>query len=149
MAMLNFNANDVDPSLGFDPVPAGKYLVAITESEFKATKNGSGQYLQLCFEVVEGEFKGRKLWERLSLENANATAAAIARSKLSAICHAIGVMTPNDSVELHGLPLCATVVQKPRTDNGQPANEITKFEKRDVLLGVPQQAPQRAPWKRS
>ena len=31
MANLNgFNAHDVDPNTGFDPIPAGKYLAAMT-----------------------------------------------------------------------------------------------------------------------
>jgi hypothetical protein len=29
MATLDFNANDVEPTTAFDPLPAGKYLAAI------------------------------------------------------------------------------------------------------------------------
>ena len=39
MANLNgFDANEVDPATSFDPIPAGKYLAVIAESEMKATK---------------------------------------------------------------------------------------------------------------
>jgi len=39
MANLNgFDANQVDPAATFDPVPAGKYVAVITESEMKPTK---------------------------------------------------------------------------------------------------------------
>src|SRR3990172_3284342 len=39
MANLNgFNANNVDPATDFEPIPAGKYLAVITESEMKPTK---------------------------------------------------------------------------------------------------------------
>ena len=31
MANLNFNATDVDPAVGYDPIPAGKYLAAIND----------------------------------------------------------------------------------------------------------------------
>ena len=42
MANLNnFDANTVDPTTTFDPIPAGKYVAAITESEMKPTKNGN------------------------------------------------------------------------------------------------------------
>ena len=38
MANLNgFDANQVEPTASFDPIPAGKYLAAITESEMKPT----------------------------------------------------------------------------------------------------------------
>jgi len=149
MAQLNFNANDVDPSTGFDPIPAGKYLSVITESEMKPTKAGTGQYLQLTFEVAEGPYKGRKLWDRLNIRNANKTAEQIAMSQLSALCRAVGVMEPRDSVELHGLALCITVVQKTRTDTGDVTNEIKKYEKRDAVIGTPQQAATGTPpWRR-
>ncbi|MGD9126460.1 MAG: DUF669 domain-containing protein, partial [Planctomycetia bacterium] len=66
MANLNgFDANQVDPSTSFDPIPAGKYVAVITESEMKDTKSGVGQYLQLTFDIIDGKYKGRKLWSRL------------------------------------------------------------------------------------
>jgi hypothetical protein len=149
MAQLNFNANEVEPSVGFDPIPAGKYLAVITESEMKATKAGTGQYLELVFEVAEGPYKGRKLWDRLNIHNPNKTAEQIAKGQLSALCRAVGVMEPRDSVELHGLPLTITVVQKTRSDTGEPSNEIKKYEKRDAVIGTPQQAAGGTPpWRR-
>ena len=83
MSTINFNANEVEPSTGYDPIPAGKYQAVITESEMKPTRTGNGQYLQLEFEIIEGEYKNRKVWARLNLENANADAVRIARADLS------------------------------------------------------------------
>lgn len=37
MSTLNFNANEVEPSIGFDAIPAGKYQAVITDSEMKDT----------------------------------------------------------------------------------------------------------------
>lgn len=37
MAELNFDANTVDPATSFEPLPAGKYIAIITESEKKPT----------------------------------------------------------------------------------------------------------------
>jgi hypothetical protein len=144
-----FNANQVEPSTEFEPIPAGKYLAVITDSEVKPTKSGSGSYLQLAFQVIEGDFKGRFVWARLNLDNANATAVQIARAELSAICRAVGVMTPNDSVELHNLPLVITVKCKKRDDTGDISNEIKGYAKREAAVGQPQQAPTNTPpWRR-
>src|SRR5687768_10917949 len=99
----NFNAHEVDPNSQFDPVPAGKYLAVITASEAKPTRSGKGSFLELTFEILEGDYKGRKLWARLNLENPSEMAVKIARAELSAICHATGVMQPKDSMELHDL----------------------------------------------
>ncbi len=152
MANLNgFNANDVEPTTAFDPLPAGKYLAAITASEMKPTKAGDGSYLELELTVLEGEHKDRKLWDRLCLNHPNAQAVQIARGTLSAICRAAGVMQPTDSVELHNIPLVVTVKVKKRSDNGELANEVAGYAARQAAAGTPQQAPASEatpPWQR-
>ena len=159
MANLNgFNANEVDPASEFTPIPEGKYLAAITESEMKPTKSGSGSYLEAAFQILEGEYKNRKVWARLNLSNPNQTAVKIARSELSAICHAVGVMQPKDSVELHNLPLVISVKCKKRDDNGELTNEIKGYASRsEAMANAAQTAPPAAPqansdtppWQRS
>lgn len=149
MATLNFNANEVEPTTEFDPIPAGKYLAVVIDSEVKPTKTGNGGYLQLTFEILDGPHKGRHLWARLNLDNPNQTAVKIARAELSAICRAVGVMTPSDSVELHNLPLVITVRCKKRPDTGDVVNEIKGYAKKEAAGGQPQQAAGTAPpWRR-
>jgi len=131
MAHLNnFDANQIDPAVQFDPLPAGRYAAIITESEMKPTKAGNGQYLQLTFQVIEGEFRGRFVWARLNLENDSAMAVKIARGELSSICRAISVMQPRDSVELHNIPLEISVGLKRRDDSGEFTNIIKGYAKR-------------------
>ena len=63
MADLNgFDADTVEPTTDFETIPAGKYEAVITESEFKPTKAGTGNYLQLTFQVIAGPYKNRFLW---------------------------------------------------------------------------------------
>ena len=126
MSTLNFNANEVEPSAGFDVIPAGKYNAVISDSEMKDTRSGTGRYLQLEFEIIDGEFKNRKLWARLNLENPNADAVRMARADLSAICRAVNVLTPKDSLELHNLPLVITVRCKKNQDD-EMTNEIKGY----------------------
>jgi hypothetical protein len=131
MANLDgFNAHEVEPNTAFEPIPAGKYLAAIIASETKQTKSGGGSYLELTFSILDGEYKGRQLWSRLNLRNSNATAVKIARGDLSAICRAINVMQPKDSVDLHNLPLVINVKLKKRADNDELTNEIKGYEAR-------------------
>lgn len=132
MANLNgFDAATVDPATEFEAIPAGKYLAMITASDMKPTKSGNGRYLELTFTIQDGEYKNRQLWARLNLENPNATAVQIARGELSAICRAVNVMQPRDSVELHNIPLTISVRCKPREDNGELTNEIKGYSKRE------------------
>jgi len=161
MAHLNnFNAHEVDPSVPFEPVPAGKYIAAITDkyiaaitdSEMKATKDGTGSYLELTFTIVEGEYKDRKVWDRLCLNHSNEKTVKISRANLSAICRAVGVMQPRDSFELHNLPLLITIKCKKRENSDEIDNEVKGYEKREAVTGKPQQQEARSdnapPWKR-
>ena len=141
----NFNAHEVDPATDFEAIPAGKYLAVITQSEMKPTKSGNGSYLELVFQVIEGEYKGRLLWSHLNLDNPNELTVQIARSELSAICRAVGVMQPKDSVELHNLPLLVSVKCKRREDTGEITNEIKGYVKKEAATGQPQQAASSTP----
>jgi Protein of unknown function (DUF669) len=150
--LRGFDANTVEPSKTYEAIPAGKYLAAISESEMKPTKSGNGSYLQLAFQILEGEFKNRVLWARLNLDNPNATAVQIAQAELSAICRAVNVLAPNDSVDLHSLPLVITVKCKKRADTGEITNEIKGFDKRESTpppAAAAMGTNSTPPWKRS
>ena len=61
MATLNFNANEVEPSTGFDPIPAGKYQAVITDSEMKPTKTGNGHARRLLVEAAWHHRRGYRV----------------------------------------------------------------------------------------
>jgi hypothetical protein len=102
---FNFDATKVDPKSEYSPIPVGTYTVMLIDSVWKDTKAGDGRYVKLTFEVAdEGDLKGRRIYENLNLVNKNPTAVAIANRKLSAICHAVGVMQLTDTAQLHFKP---------------------------------------------
>ena len=127
MAALNFNAAAVEPQQSFDALPPGRYEAIISASEMKDTKAGTGQYLQLTFDVVGGQYEGRKLWSRLNLVNPNATAVQIAERELSAICHCVGILVPEESEELHDALLVIDVIQELNPMSGQQTNRIKGY----------------------
>lgn len=137
--LKGFNAAEHEDVQDFTPIPAGEYLAVIVESEMKQNKAGTGNYLQLTFEVIEGEHKGRNLWARLNLINPNAVAVKIAQQELATICRAVGVLTPQDSAQLHDLPMRIKVKLTKRAD-GEPTNEIAGYKSRmtgsDAANGV-------------
>lgn len=128
MQFNGFDANQVDPNVAYEPLPAGWYKAVITTSEEKPTKDQTGSYLQLGIEVIEGPMQGRKLTDRLNLNNPNATASEIAYRTLSAICHAVGVMTPRSSQDLHDKPLMVKVKVKPSDGQYSASNEVAGYE---------------------
>jgi hypothetical protein len=101
MAHLGFDSTTVEPSKGFDLIPAGEYTAEIIASEEKRTQSGNGSYVALTWQICDGEFAKRRIWVNLNLDNPNSEAVAIARGELSAICRAVGVLKPQESSELH------------------------------------------------
>ncbi|MBI1900548.1 MAG: DUF669 domain-containing protein [Planctomycetia bacterium] len=147
--LQGFDANQVEPAGDFEPIPAGKYLAVITESEMKDNNAGNGSYLQLTFQVQDGPYKNRLLWTRLNLDHPNAIAVEIARAELSAICRAVGVLAPKDSVELHNLPLVIRVRLKKRKDTGELTNEVKGYSKKEAPALAAAGANNTPPWKRA
>jgi len=151
MDMNGFDANNVDPAQSRDPIPAGWYKAVITESEEKPTKAQTGSYLQMTVEVIDGDHAGRKAFERLNLNNPNATAVEIAQRTLSSICRAVGVMTPRQSADLHDKPFMVKIKVKPAKDGYDASNEIAEYA--EVGKSVPATGPASGggstpPWKR-
>ncbi len=122
--LFGFDASKVEPQTGFEAIPVGKYPAIITESEMKETKAHDGEYLQFTFEIVGDKFAGRLLWARLNLKNKNDTAVKIAQAELSAICRAVGKLTPGDSSELHNIPLMIDVKMDKPGEQGEARNKI-------------------------
>ena len=142
---LNFDAESVEPG-SFEPIPAGEYPAIIIASEEKETKAGTGHYLMLTFQIIEGNYKDRQLWARLNLDNPNSKAVQIARGELSSICRAVNVMKPKTSMELHNLPLGIKVTIKNRSDTGEPSNEIKGYRSMGGATPPPATETATAPW---
>jgi Protein of unknown function (DUF669) len=150
-----FDASNVDPTMPFEVLPPGRYLVQIVASEMRPTKDGAGQYLWLELDVLEGEYQGRKLFDRLNLVNPNPTAVEIAQRTLSAICHATGKMQVQDSDELHLIPMMVDVKVQPPKNGYDASNKLRYLPPEETSPQPPHRAFQAAsrsaspPWKRA
>jgi hypothetical protein len=127
-SLVGFDASTVEPRKAFEPIPADTYVAAIVASEMRPNKARTGTFLELVLQILDGEFKNRRLWARLNLEHPNPTVVEIAKAELSAICRAVEVLVPTDSTELHNIPLMIRVRTKKRTDTGEFVNEIAGYQ---------------------
>lgn len=106
MPAIKFSTDGYTPSASsFEDVPAGDYKVALAASEMKENKNGSGSHLQLTFTILEGQFKNRKLFDRLNILHSNPTAVQLAHDKLYSLCLAVGIPEIVRTEQLHNIPL--------------------------------------------
>jgi rhamnose utilization protein RhaD (predicted bifunctional aldolase and dehydrogenase) len=138
MKLTGFDAAKHQPTqekLG--ALPPGDYTVEITDSQQKTTKAGNGSYLELVLRVVEGSYERRQLWVRLNLDNPNPQAVKLAQAELSAICRAVGVLTPDDSSNLHGRPMVVTV---PALGSAGMRNEVRAYHPAVAASGADESA---------
>ena len=127
---MNFDATQVEPRVAgdFKIYPPGKYALQIVSSDMRPTKDGTGQYLQLDMEIIEGPEAGGKYTERLNLVNGNQTAVRIAQETLSAICHAVGIMHVSDSEQLHARRMVADMrVEQDKKDPTRKNNRVAAY----------------------
>jgi hypothetical protein len=152
MDLTGFDANTVDPAASREPVPAGWYRCVIVAEEEKPTKAQTGSYLQLDIEIVEGPHQGRKVFERLNLNNPSQDTVDRARSDLSSICRATGVMMPKTSADLLHKPLMVKVKVRPAKDGYDAQNEVVEYAAPDKAPSVAAPSATTAnstpPWKR-
>jgi hypothetical protein len=132
MAILNFDSTKVEAG-EFELIPVGEYRAVVTNSEMKTTKdNPNNKYLTLTLEIIDGEFKGRKLFENLNLirdmtaQNDPKTK-GLAERRLKQICQAVGKTHIKDSAELHNKPMLVDVVIEAGSGTYKDRNAIKKF----------------------
>lgn len=124
-----FDPNTIPESdNNFDPIPAGAYKVQATESEVVDIKSGNGQALVLTFEVVDGPYANRKLWDRLNIRHASEQAQSIAQRALADLFLATNTPPSRDSADLHFKPVMARVVIDAKDENYAPKNVIKGYK---------------------
>src|SRR5262245_7926530 len=127
---MAFNAATVAPNTGPEIVPTGIYTVAIVDTTEKPVSGKPGcSYYEFKMQIMDGEYKGKHVFDRLNCKNDNQQTVGIAYGTLSTICHVTGVMqVGQSSVELHGKPFKVSVIKKPRSDDpSRDGNEIRGY----------------------
>ena len=105
----------------FEPVPKGMYKVIVEDAEIKDTKAGTGQYISVKFNVMEGEFEGRKIFVMYNIKNPSEVAVKVGLGQLKALLMAANVssLQLNDVSELFGLIVMAKVDIKDEKEYGK------------------------------
>lgn len=144
----SFEDTEANRDISADPAFTGWHPMQIVESESKIAKSGNGEITVLTAQVIDGPFKGRKLWINLNLSHANQQAEEIAWRELKAICAAVGLSTwPKDTVELHNLPFLGNVRYKPEEGTYKARNEVASggFKPIGSTTPAPSPAPSGGP----
>jgi len=127
-----------------DPVPEGDYDLQLVSTELSATRDETGVLLNSTFEIVTGEYEGRKIFTRFNVRNKSAQAQSIGIGEFKALCLAVSIPyeeARNDTSMLEYKPFRAKVGLGVETDKATgkpklnpntnapyaPKNSIKKF----------------------
>lgn len=115
------------PSSIYTPLPAGEYQMEVVESEYAATADGLGFVLKTKAQVVGGAFDQRPFYLNFMLEHADDTAQEIGQRDFAGLRRATGVLSPNDSEELHWIPFRVEIGAQIRERTGELENVIKQY----------------------
>ena len=138
----------------FDPIPPGWYVATIAAADLKATKNGTGQYIAVRYDVTGPSHQGRVVFGNLNIRNQSPKAEEIGRQQLGELCRAIGLAKVGDTDQLIGHALSIKVDIEKSEQYGDK-NQVKGFKPvaggappRVAMAAAPAAAPAKAtpPW---
>ena len=110
-----------------EPIPEGVYDVVVQGIDLRTTKAGTGQYMATRLDVTGPTHQGRVLWTNINFDNPNPAATAIGLRQLGELMKAVGVDPVDDTDQLLGGRLKATVIIKDDVQYGR-RNEVKKLK---------------------
>ena len=145
--------DEASASRDFEPVEEGKYILEIVRTQRKRSNNwqkdGDTENLMISWRIVEGPNKGRYVFDYLGLWNSDPKKCEYAENDFSRIMAACGKQQIQNTAELNGIPVKATVLIRP-ANGDYSASNYTKYWKQHVVRNdapmpgqtMPQAAPQ-------
>ena len=119
---FNDRWNTTEAAGDFGAVPRGEYVCHVTKGELESSRTNRTPGYKIEFTILEGEFKGRKLWLDCWL-----TPAALAQSKRD--LRKLGITSP--AMMERPLPRgirCRVTVVVRQDDDGIERNRVRSFE---------------------
>ena len=130
MAFLGqtFDANELPQGNTYEPLPAGWYTATIAGAELMSTKDDSGQYIKVRYDITGPTHQGRVVFGNINIRNASAKAEEIGRRQLGELMRAIGLARVTDTDQLIGGVLSIKLDVRPATDQYPAQNEVRGFK---------------------
>jgi hypothetical protein len=139
-----FETKNLPQADSFKPIPEGKYTAKIKTADVKDTKSGTGQYLNIMWEIAKGDSTGRVVFDMINFRNANPKAQEIGLRQLSGLLAATGIKRLEDTDQLIGLSAEIKVVIE-ESAGFDPSNQVKSYK---AIAGSPLPAPAEAPQER-
>lgn len=140
-----FTPETIEPTTDFDVIPPGKYLALIETAEVKPTRAGNGHIIKLMMQILDGKYKGRKLFDNINIDNPNEQCVEIGMRTLSALGRALNLAVITDTAQLVGGIVVVHVKVQNEQNNVRTYSESTPATTQPTQPSPQQQAPSVAP----
>ena len=130
-----FDPSQYEGTADFVPIPPGWQSAQIVEASRKeALSNSSSTYVLAIFEIIEGAYKGRKIFQNVTLTNQNQQAVEIGQRLLTDICNALKIGPLKNLEVLLYKPMKVRIGIKRDRDGVYPdRNQITQVRSHDFV----------------
>lgn len=112
----------------FQPLPAGWYSATINKAELKATKDGTGQYIAIRYDITGPTHQGRVVFGNVNIRNKSEKAEEIGRAQLGDIMRALGLKQVSDTDQLVGGSLQIKLEIKEASEQYAARNEVKAYK---------------------
>jgi len=75
----------------WDVLPVGEYVAQVVEASIQQPNSGDGYHLALTWKIIEGDYEGRQVWQRITYLHSSEQAQTIGRKTLKDLWVATGV----------------------------------------------------------
>lgn len=128
MSKFGFDLNEYESSgtRDYSPIPKGEYTIKCTDAETKTTRSG-GEMIAATFEVVGGEYDGRKVWNNYNIHNDSEKAQKIGREQVASWARACGKPNASSFDELLERKFIASIDIEKGKDGYADKNRIVGY----------------------
>lgn len=129
MAFLgeSFGIDDLPQSdRNYELIPEGWYNATITKADLGNTKSGTGQKIDVRYDITGPTQQGRVIFASVNIRNQSQKAEEIGRQQLGEIMRAIGLARVEDTDQLIGATLQIKIKIKEPTDKDKAAGYSDK-----------------------
>ena len=84
----------------FNVVPVGTYVAQVTDACVMQPQSGDGYYVKLTWQITEGEYEGRYVWQNITFLHSKTQAVTIGRQQFKDLCIATGISEQVTDVEI-------------------------------------------------
>jgi hypothetical protein len=131
-----FDGMGTKPENDYSPLPEGNYKVEIVKADVKETKDGTGNYINVQYKVVDGPCANRVFFGMVNIKNKNPEAQRIGQEQFYNLRTACGLQKVTDTDQLIGYTIEVSLGIKKSEQYGDQ-NNIKKFS---AIAGAPKPA---------